>query len=168
MDNTVQSTAHRQSAAFDTAVHINTGRQHGNGLFAALLGSHSLQLILNGGIIRRRYIENKFGSVKAILYSYGYIEIHHARTTVITIGYRSAHTLRRFQVQRRIHRIASPVHITAVVNLEFLQRNDRKRILHNSARKRITSGKAYIALRSILHVQISATFQFNEFTAVGT
>ena len=38
-------------------------------LFAALLGSHSLQLILNGGIIRRRYIENKFGSVKTILYS---------------------------------------------------------------------------------------------------
>ncbi len=48
---------------------------------------HSLQLILNGGIIHGAVIsKNKFGGVRRFFYSYGHIEIHHARTTVITVG----------------------------------------------------------------------------------
>lgn len=58
------------------------------GLFATLLSTlacNSFSMAASSGAVISKI---KFGSVKPVLYGYGHIEVYHARTAVVTVGYR--------------------------------------------------------------------------------
>mgnify|MGYP002976980485 CR=1 FL=1 len=53
-------------------------------------------------------------------------------------------------VQLRIHDISRPLHITTILNIKSLQRNNRNLVFHLPAHQGITPGQQHIPLRSVL------------------
>ena len=168
LQHTVQCGTHGKATALaSAAVQVDAGSHHGNGLLAALFGAHGLQFVFYGGILGGTDVEHQVGSSQTVAYGNGQVEVDHARTAAFTVRHRGTKTFGSFQIQRGVHQVATPVHITAIVKLEFLQRDDGKRIFHDTARKRVPSGKAHIALRRILQAEVATAHQLDEFASVG-
>ena len=149
------------SAANRSGAEISFHQHDIKRLFSPLFCSHSSQFILYGRIFRSCYIKRKRKIIQPVLHDNGNIKVNHSRSSILSFGHGSTDTVGRLEVQHGVHRVSGPFYVTAVINGKFFDSNDRQGILHQSTAQGVTSGQGQVALRSILHRKITASFQLD-------
>ena len=87
-----------------------------------------------------------------------HVEVHHpGRLAVAADG--GANPFGRGQVEQRVHRVAVPKDIAAVLDTEFLKRDNRHGVFDGSARQGVLPVQDHVALRCVLEREVAATDQ---------
>ena len=163
----IQGRPHIQLAYSTTSTANRSGTEIGfhhhdiKRLLATFFRPHSCKFILYGRVFGGRHIKCKRKIIQPVLDYNGNIEINRTCSTILSFGYGSADTVGRLKVQHRVHRIACPFYVTAVIYGKLFGCNHRQSIFHQTTAQGITSCQGQVTLRSIFHGKVTSPFQFD-------
>ena len=160
----IQRIVHIESSGRVSFRHIHTCYKHRYRQFTPLFRTHGIELFLYGRIFRRFERKCQTEIFQPIRQGDTHIKTYHAGGLAFATYIRTD-AFGGLDIHGRIHHIACPIQITAILNVESLEWNDWYFVLQFATYYRITAIEKHFALRCVLECQVASTFHFH---IVGT
>ena len=156
LEEGTEGIVHREAARVAVG-DVHTCGEHRDGDLTTLFGRHRSEVGIDGIILRGLDDELHTHIIERLGDDDTTVEYHTAADTSIVAdgGFGS---LGGGDVQSWVHRVASELYITAVLDVEGLQRDDGQRVFHLTAGERVTACKVE-TLIVILHTQVTTASQ---------
>ena len=155
MQEAVEGRAHVDiHLAVGRASQVHAGHQHADGQLASFFRPLGTQLIAHALVFGSLQNELQGGCLQMILHLHAHIKIDRPGRLPVTTD-RGTHPFHGGQADGRIQDRTIPLHITARLDGERFQGDDRHGILEGTARQGVASVEQHVTLGCVLERQVA-------------